>query len=96
MGKEIIDKLYNLILDESITSEERKLLVRFKNKLAENENEQRIIMELAESIRLLSLKNVSKHIVLSSKMAEFYKQIAVCGERERNIARGIMSFGIFR
>lgn len=96
MGKEIIDKLYNLILDESITSEERKLLVSFKNKLAEDGNEQRIIMELAESIRLLSLKNVSKHIVLSSKMADFYKQIAIYGERERNIGRGIMSFGIFR
>lgn len=96
MQEEIIEHLYNLILDPTLSKEERSILIQFKNQLNPPNNTNHVILDLAEAIRLLSIKNITDEKTLSPKLAEFYQKIAYYGEREKTIARGISSFGMIR
>ena len=96
MEEEIVETLFNLILDESLTNEERSVLVYHKNKLATKGDNQKAICDLIESIRLLSVANISKSKTLSPNLAEFYKKFSSYREFEKNLGRGIISMGIIR
>ena len=48
--EEILNKVYNLILDTEIHKNERDILLRYKTLLESTKNEQRVVMELAEII----------------------------------------------
>ncbi|WP_231148193.1 bacteriocin immunity protein [Streptococcus equi] len=49
--EEILNKVYNLILDPTLTSEERVILVRFKDRVGESNSFDREVMMLSESLR---------------------------------------------
>ena len=49
--EEILNKVYNLILDTEIHKNERDILLRYKTLLENTKNEQRVVMELAEALR---------------------------------------------
>ncbi|MGT2756559.1 bacteriocin immunity protein [Streptococcus ovuberis] len=96
MEELLIESLYNLILEKDITDDERLILIRFKNLIKDDTNQGRIIIDLSENIRLLSVENISKGKTLSPKIAEFYKKISKYSEQKKNIARGIVSLGVIR
>lgn len=94
MEKKIIEKLYNLILEQDITDEERSILIHCNHLINDHTSHERIILELSENIRLLAVKNISSGKTLSPKLAEFYQEIATYGEHRKNIGRGLISLGI--
>lgn len=93
MEQDIINRLYNLILDTSLTDEERSLLIYFKNQVIIGKNEPAVIRGLSEQIRQLAVKNISDQKTLSPNMADFYQKIATYGHHNHNLARGLMALG---
>lgn len=94
--EEILNKVYNLILDTDIHKNERDILLHYKTRLENTKNEQRVIMELAETLRQQAVSGIHSQKLLSPKVATFYKEIATYGELSKNIAQGLISFGITR
>ena len=94
--EEILNKVYNLILDTDIHKNERDILLHYKTRLENTKNEQRVIMELAEALRQQAVSGIHSQKLLSPKVATFYKEIASYGELSKNIAQGLISFGITR
>ena len=94
--EEILNKVYNLILDTDIHKNERDILLHYKTRLENKKNEQRVVMELAEALRQQAVSGIHSQKLLSPKVATFYKEIASYGELSKNIAQGLISFGITR
>ena len=94
--EEILNKVYNLILDTDIYKNERDILLHYKNRIENTKNEQRVVMELAEALRQQAVSGIHSQKLLSPKVATFYKEIASYGELSKNIAQGLISFGITR
>lgn len=93
MEQEIINTLYNLILDTSLTDEERSLLIHFKNQVITGKNEPAVIRGLSEELRQLAVRNISDQKTLSPNMADFYQTIATYGHHDHNLARGLIALG---
>ncbi|WOF48038.1 bacteriocin immunity protein [Streptococcus parauberis] len=72
------------------------ILVFFKEKIIESNNIDKEILELADLLRQLAVKNLSRREVMSEEMNLFYKKISDIKEKELNIVRGIGSFGVVR
>ncbi|AEF24767.1 response regulator [Streptococcus parauberis KCTC 11537] len=68
----------------------------FKEKIIESNNIDKEILELADLLRQLAVKNLSRREVMSEEMNLFYKKISDIKEKELNIVRGIGSFGVVR
>ncbi|MGG9991205.1 bacteriocin immunity protein [Streptococcus suis] len=96
MEKQLIESLFNLILEKDITDDERSILIRFKNLIKSDRDYERVLIDLSENIRLLSVENIVKGRTLSLKIADFYNQLAMYSERKKNIGRGIISLGVSR
>jgi hypothetical protein len=94
--EEILNKVYNLILDTDIHKNERDILLHYKTRLENTKNEQRVIMELAEALRQQAVSGIHSHKSMSPKVATFYKEIATYGQLSKNIAQGLISFSITR
>ena len=94
--EEILNKVYNLILDPEIRQNERDILLHYKTRLENTKNEQRVVMELAEALRQQAVSGINSHKSMSPKVATFYKEIATYGELSKNLAQGLISFGITR
>ena len=94
--EEILNKVYNLILDTDIHKNERDILLHYKTRLENTKNELRVIMELAETLRQQAVSGIHSQKLLSPKVATFYKEIATYGELSKNLAQGLISFGITR
>ena len=94
--EEILNKVYNLILDPEIRQNERDILLHYKTRLENTKNEQRVIMGLAEALRQQAVSGIHSHKSMSPKVATFYKEIATYGELSKNLAQGLISFGITR
>ena len=94
--EEILNKVYNLILDPEIRQNERDILLHYKTRLENTKNEQRVVMELAEALRQQAVSGIHSHKLMSPKVATFYKEIATYGELSKNLAQGLISFGITR
>lgn len=92
--EEILNKVYNLILDPEIRQNERDILLHYKTRLENTKNEQRVVMELAEALRQQSVSSIHSHKSLSPKTATFYKEIAAYGQLSKNLAQGLISLGI--
>ncbi|MGT2866453.1 bacteriocin immunity protein [Streptococcus fryi] len=91
----IIETVFNLILDVDLKENERQLLIDFKNKLP-TENNRDSILALIDNIRRLAISNVERNEVLSEPMNRFYKDLSSYGEFERQLGRGLISYGIVR
>ena len=94
--EEILNKVYNLILDPEIRQNERDILLHYKTRLENTKNEQRVVMELAEALRQQAVSGINSHKSMSPKVATFYKEIATYGQLSKNLAQGLISFGITR
>ncbi|MBF8970697.1 MULTISPECIES: bacteriocin immunity protein [unclassified Streptococcus] len=87
----IHNQIYNLILDPKITESERNILLHFKNLFSEKNDEKRFLMELAESLRQLSVENIQHQKTLSPPVAALYKEISSVGFFEENLGRGLIA-----
>ena len=53
-------------------------------------------MELSEALRQQAVSGIHSQKSLSPKTATFYKEIAAYGQLSKNLAQGLISFGITR
>ncbi|HEL1812581.1 bacteriocin immunity protein [Streptococcus suis] len=93
--EKVVDKIINFILNPEITPEERKIFIQYKEVFTQRpDRELQNIMGLAEELRQLAVSNIHIGISLSPEVGKFYKEISTVGEFERNLGRGLISFGI--
>lgn len=94
---DIMNNIYNLIINPETTEKERKLLVTFKNEIevGKKDNDE-LLAELRRAIQVLAVRNLSKGISLSSGVSELSKTLTEFqdkSERNINLARGLTSLG---
>ena len=95
---DILNNIYNLIINPETTEKERKLLVTFKNEIEVGKKDNgELLAELRRAIQVLAVDNLSKGISLSSGVSELSKTLTEFqNETERNInlAIGLSSIGM--
>ena len=72
----LLARVYDLILNEQTSEEERSILVEFKNAVESGKDFQLETMKLAETLRQLAL-------------SKFYMDISTTGLFEKNLAIGL-------
>ena len=90
---EIINEVYDLILNANVTQDERAILVNFKNHV-NDKNFANELMRLAAGLRQLAIKNLAAQKKMSLETSAFDKKIATYGQRELNWARGLAMTGV--
>lgn len=90
---EIMNEVYDLILNANVTQDERAILVNFKNRVTDK-NFANELMGLAAELRQLGIKNLAAQKKMSLETSAFYKKIADYGQRELNWARGLAMTGV--
>lgn len=90
---EIMNEVYDLILNANVTQDERAILVNFKNRVTDK-NFANELMGLAAGLRQLGIKNLAAQKKMSLETSAFYKKIADYGQRELNWARGLAMTGV--
>ena len=92
---DILNNIYNLIVNPETTEKERKLLVTFKNEIEVGKKDNsELLAELRRAIQGLAVRNLSKGISLSSGVSELSKTLTEFqdkSERNINLARGLSS-----
>ena len=94
---DIINNIYNLIINPETTEIERELLVTFKNEIevGKKDNDE-LLAELCRAIQVLAVRNLSKGKSLSSGVSDLSKTLTEFqekSERNINLARGLTSLG---
>ena len=79
--EQLLRKAYNLILDPTVSQDERDSLVAFKADLEQVSDDSRSMMKLAESLRQLSVKDLKNGGKLSLNVATCYREIAYDGKK---------------
>ena len=96
---DILNNIYNLILNPETTEEERNLLVTFKNEIEDKKKDNgELLAELRRAIQVLAVDNLSKGISLSSGLSELSKTLTEFqneSERNNNLAIGLSSIAMF-
>lgn len=90
---EIMNEVYDLILNANVTQDERAILVGFKNRVTAK-NFANELVGLAAGLRQLGIKNLAAHKKMSPETRAFYKKIATYGQQELNWARGLTMTGV--
>ena len=97
--EDILNNIYNLILNPETTEEERNLLVTFKNEIEVGKKDNgELLAELLRAIQVLAVDNLSKGISLSSGLSELSKTLTEFqneSERNANLAIGLSSIAMF-
>ena len=92
---DIINNIYNLIINPETTEKERKLLVTFKNEIeVRKKDNDELLAELCRAIQVLAVSNLSKGISLSLGVSDLSKTLTEFqekSERNINLARGLAS-----
>lgn len=92
---DILNNIYNLIINPETTEKERKLLVTFKNEIEVGKKDNsELLAELRRAIQALAVDNLSKGISLSSGVSELSRTLTEFqdeSERNINLARGLSS-----
>lgn len=95
---DILNNIYNLIINPETTEKERKLLVTFKNEIEVGKKDNgELLAELRRAIQVLAVDNLSKGSSLSSGVSELSKTLTEFqdeSERNINLARGLLSLGM--
>lgn len=91
--EEIMNDVYNLILDVNVHQDERVILVNFKNSMVDKADFRNELMNLSVGLRQLAVKKLSKNEKMSFEISEFYKKISYYGQLELNWARGLAMTG---
>lgn len=96
---DILNNIYNLIINPETTEKERKLLVTFKNEIeVRKKDNDELLAELCRAIQVLAVSNLSKGISLSSGLSELSKALTEFqneSERNNNLAIGLSSIAMF-
>ncbi|GET05634.1 hypothetical protein SY212_06640 [Ligilactobacillus agilis] len=90
---EIMNEVYDLILNANVPQDERAILVNFKNRVTDK-NFANELMGLAAGLRQLGIKNLAAQKKMSPETSAFYKKIATYGQQELNWARGLAMTGV--
>ena len=94
---DILNNIYNLIINPETTEKERKLLVTFKNEIEVGKKDNsELLAELRRAIQVLAVSNLSKGISLSSGVSDLSKTLTEFqekSERNINLAKGLTSLG---
>lgn len=90
---EIMNEVYDLILNANVTQDERAILVNFKDRVTAK-NFANELMGLAAGLRQLGIKNLAAQKKMSPETSAFYKKIATYGQQELNWARGLAMTGV--
>ena len=90
---EIMNEVYDLILNVNVSQDERTILVNFKNHV-NDKNIANELMRLAAGLRQLAIKNLAAQKKMSPETSAFYKKIATYGQQELNWARGLAITGV--
>lgn len=94
---DILNNIYNLIVNPETTEKERELLVTFKNEIEVGKKDNsELLAELRRAIQVLVVRNLSKGISLSAGVSELSKTLTEFqdkSERNINLARGLTSLG---
>lgn len=94
---DILNNIYNLIINPETTEKERKLLVTFKNEIEVGKKDSsETLAELRRAIQVLAVSNLSKGKSLSSGVSELSKSLTEFqekSERNINLAIGLTSLG---
>lgn len=94
---DILNNIYNLIINPETTEKERKLLVTFKNEIeVEKKDNDELLAELCRAIQPLAVSNLSKGKSLSSGVSDLSKTLTEFqekSERNINLAIGLTSLG---
>lgn len=94
---DILNNIYNLIVNPETTEKERKLLVTFKNEIEVGKKDNsELLAELRRAIQGLAVSNLSKGISLSSGVSDLSKTLTEFqekSERNINLAIGLTSLG---
>lgn len=94
---DILNNIYNLIINPETTEKERKLLVTFKNEIEVGKKDNsELLAELRRAIQVLAVSNLSKGISLSSGVSDLSKTLTEFqekSERNINLAIGLTSLG---
>ena len=97
--EDILNNIYNLILNPETTEEERNLLVTFKNEIEVGKKDNgELLAELRRAIQVLAVDNLSQGISLSSGLSELSKTLTEFqneSERNANLAIGLSSIAMF-
>lgn len=93
--EQMLIRVYNLILDPSVSQEERDILRAFMSDLERGSDYQVSVMRFAEDLRQLAVKNLKDYKKLSPNVARLYREITYRGEKYSNIAKGLMSVGLW-
>lgn len=92
---DIMNNIYNLIINPETTEKERKLLVTFKNEIEVGKKDNsELLAELRRAIQVLAVSNLSKGKSLSSGVSDLSKTLTEFqekSERNINLARGLAS-----
>ena len=95
--EDILNNIYNLIINPETTEKERKLLVTFKNEIeVRKKDNDELLAELCRAIQVLAVSNLSKGISLSLGVSDLSKTLTEFqekSERNINLARGLTSLG---
>lgn len=93
--EDILNNIYNLILNPETTEKERNLLVTFKNEIEVGKKDNgELLAELRRAIQVLAVSNLSKGKSLSSGVSDLSKTLTEFqekSERNINLARGLAS-----
>ena len=96
---DILNNIYNLIVNPETTEKERKLLVTFKNEIEVGKKDNgELLAELCRAIQVLAVDNLSKGISLSSGLSDLSKTLTEFqneSERNNNLAIGLSSIAMF-
>ena len=85
----LLARVYDLILNEQTSEEERSNLVEFKNAVESGKDFQLETMKLAETLRQLALRKFKCKEKLSDEVSKFYMDISTTGLFEKNLAIGL-------
>ena len=95
--EDILNNIYNLIINPETTENERKLLVTFKNEIEVGKKDSsELLAELRRAIQALAVRNLSKGKSLSSGVSDLSKTLTEFqekSERNINLAIGLTSLG---
>ncbi|AND78903.1 bacteriocin immunity protein [Streptococcus pantholopis] len=92
--EQIINDVYNLILNVKTKDNERQVLVDFKKDIENKKEFEKALTTLAERLRNIGIQNISKKTAMSSDVGEFYKKIASYGQLKTNLGRGLAVSGL--
>lgn len=96
MQEDVLTDVYNLILNLETSEDERRILVDFKNEVEKGGDFERSLQTLAEHLRQEAVKNINHKKTLSKEVGDFYKKIMSTGLFEKNLAAGLIAYGVIR